>query len=190
MLHVLGDVAAGVTRNRLASGANGHELAAAKPAVALTGATPEGPFLAKKLAVFRGAIDDPLADEAQSLRPVRASFDDKPFSAIVIGSQLFRKGGANAIAAFERLRARGLDVRLTLIGDFEPWCYALRECTPDAQAWREREHKSTRSLTAQWIEPTRDWLASVPDDPRKYLKTRLLGEKKQRLRASVGGRAP
>lgn len=59
-----------------------------------------------------------------------------------------------------------------------------------AATWREREHKSTRSLTAQWIEPTPDWLASVPDDPRKYLKTRLLGEKKQRLRASVNGGAP
>jgi len=94
--------------------------------------------LLKKLSVFRGAIADPFKDEAQPLRPARASFDDKPFSAIVIGSQLFRKGGAWALEAFERLRARGLDVRLTLIGDFEPWCYALRECTPDPQAWRER----------------------------------------------------
>ena len=60
-----------------------------------------------------------------------------------------------------------------------------------AEAWREREHKSTRSLEAQWIEPSEAWLASVADDPRKYLKTRLLGEKKQRLRASVNaGTAP
>jgi glycosyltransferase involved in cell wall biosynthesis len=94
--------------------------------------------VAKKLAVFRGAIEDPFADDAESARPAREPFDKKPFSAIVIGSQLFRKGGAAAIQAFERLRARGLDVRLTLIGDFEPWCYALREHTPDAQAWRER----------------------------------------------------
>ena len=99
----------------------------------------------KKLSVFRGAIADPLANEFQAARSPRVSFDIKPFSAIVIGSQLFRKGGANAIEAFERLRKQGRDVRLTLIGDFEPHCYALRECTPNAQAWR------ARALGHDWI---------------------------------------
>lgn len=99
----------------------------------------------EKLGVFRGAVADPLRGSA--LPDARhASFDEKPFSAIVIGSELFRKGGMHAIRAFERLRDEGLNVRLTLIGRFEPHCYALREHTPDAAEWRER------AASHDWIE--------------------------------------
>ena len=53
------------------------------------------------------------------------------------------------------------------------------------EAFRRNQRKVTRSLEAQWIQPSAAWLAAIADDPRKYLKTRLLAEKKQRLRASV-----
>ena len=55
------------------------------------------------------------------------------------------------------------------------------------EAFRKNQRRVTRSLEAQWIQPTPAWLSAIPDDPRKYLKTRLIGEKKQRLRASVDG---
>ena len=63
----------------------------------------------EKLGVFRGAVADPLRGGALPDTP-RVSFDAKPFSAIVIGSELFRKGGMQAIRAFERLRDEGLNV--------------------------------------------------------------------------------
>ena len=105
-----------------------------------------------KLAVFRGAVADPLGGKQIAFAP-RAPFSEKPFSAVVIGSELFRKGGMHAIRAFERLREAGLDVRLTLIGRFEAECYALRECTPDADEWR------ARAASHDWIEMK----ASVPN---------------------------
>ena len=93
------------------------------------------PQLIDKMSVFRGAVVDPLkAGE----RPPRPSFADKPFSAVVIGTDLFRKGGMYAVQAFERLRADGLDVRLTLIGDFGSESYVFRDYLPSADAWRER----------------------------------------------------
>lgn len=98
-----------------------------------------------KLGVFRGAIADPLGGKSLCFEP-RASFADKPFSAIVIGSELFRKGGMHAIRAFERLHAAGLNVRLTLIGRFESECYAFRDCIPDAAEWR------ARAGSHDWIE--------------------------------------
>lgn len=98
-----------------------------------------------KLAVFRGAIADPLRGGPLPIAP-RASFDDKPFSAIVIGSELFRKGGMHAIRAFERLREAGLNVHLTLIGRFESECYAFRECIPNADEWR------ARAASHDWIQ--------------------------------------
>ena len=55
------------------------------------------------------------------------------------------------------------------------------------EAFRKNQRKVTRSLEAQWLAPTPVWLAAIPDDPRKYLKIRLIAEKKQRLRASVEG---
>lgn len=90
-----------------------------------------------KLAVFRGAVADPLRGSVLPSR-LRAPFAEKPFSAVVIGSQLFRKGGMHAILAFERLRRAGLKVRLTLIGRFETDCYAFRESLPDAAMWQAR----------------------------------------------------
>jgi glycosyltransferase involved in cell wall biosynthesis len=95
--------------------------------------------LNKKMQVFRGAVPDvEAADENLAKRAARASLEAQPLSAVVIGTQLFRKGGMYAIKAFERLRANGLDVRLTLIGDFETTSYAFGEGIPDANEWRAR----------------------------------------------------
>ena len=95
--------------------------------------------LAAKMDVFRGGVPDPTPQGDTVPSGVdRASFGEKPLSAVVIGTQLFRKGGMYAIQAFERLRARGLNVRLTLIGDFESDSYAFGKCIPDAAEWRAR----------------------------------------------------
>ena len=93
--------------------------------------------LATKMDVFRGAVPDPMpkADTAVTNGP-RAPFADKPLSAVVIGTQLFHKGGMFAIRAFEGLRARGLNVQLTLIGHFENDSHAFGEGIPDAAEWR------------------------------------------------------
>ena len=93
--------------------------------------------LTAKMAVFRGAVPDPLpvGDEVAS-RPKRAPFAEKPLSAVVIGSQLFHKGALYAIKAFEQLRAGGQDIRLTLIGDFETSSHTFGEGLPDATEWR------------------------------------------------------
>lgn len=60
--------------------------------------------------------------------------------------------------------------------------------SPD-EAFRQNQRKVTRSLEAQSVAPTPVWLAAIPDDPRPYLKLRLLAEKKHRLRASAGADA-
>jgi glycosyltransferase involved in cell wall biosynthesis len=97
--------------------------------------------LVDKMTVFRGGVPDPLSAGAQmNTRFNRRSFVEKPLSAVVIGTQLFRKGGMYAIKAFERLRAAGADVRLTLIGDFERDSYAFGEALPNADEWRARAH--------------------------------------------------
>ncbi len=100
------------------------------------------PQLADKMSVFRGAVIDPLTpgDEPET-RPARQSFAEKPFSAVVIGTDLFRKGGMYAIQAFEQLREEGLDVRLTLIGDFGDESYVFKNYLPGADEWRERARK-------------------------------------------------
>lgn len=100
--------------------------------------------LMRKMSVFRGAIADPFGGNPPA-RPPRPSFAEKPFSAVVIGTQLFRKGGMHAILAFEDLRARGHDVRLTLIGDFEAESYAYGSLIPDREEWR------ARARSHQWI---------------------------------------
>lgn len=95
--------------------------------------------LARKMEVFRGAVPDPLsADHGAAARAGRPPFAARPLSAVVIGTQLFRKGATYAIQAFERLRARGLNVTLTLIGDFESESYAFGAGIPDAAQWRAR----------------------------------------------------
>jgi len=95
--------------------------------------------LAHKMAVFRGAVPDAsLTIDGFDVERERSSVSEKPLSAVVIGTQLFRKGGMYAIQAFERVRARGLDVRLTLIGDFEAHSYAFGDGIPNADEWRAR----------------------------------------------------
>jgi glycosyltransferase involved in cell wall biosynthesis len=95
--------------------------------------------LMDKLSVFRGAVSDPQSGLAAPARPgPRPAFRDAPLSAILVGSELFRKGGAQVIRAFENLRAAGLNVRLTLIGDFEDHSYVWSDHIPDAKEWRAR----------------------------------------------------
>ncbi len=97
------------------------------------------PDLVDKMSVFRGAIIDPLDPQGiPERRSPRASFADKPFSAVVIGTDLFRKGGMYAIQAFENLRARGFEVDLTLIGDFGKDSYVFKNYLPNADEWRDR----------------------------------------------------
>jgi glycosyltransferase involved in cell wall biosynthesis len=118
--------------------------------------------LASKLEVFRGAVPDAtLTIEGFDIDRVRAPLSEVPLSAVVIGTQLFRKGGMYAIQAFERLRARGLDVRLTLIGDFESHSYAFGEGIPDAAAWRTRAHN-------------RDWIRFIGPIPNSQVFQELL----------------
>ncbi|MBK7614771.1 MAG: glycosyltransferase family 4 protein [Burkholderiales bacterium] len=107
--------------------------------------------LGEKLEVFRGGVWDPFASGYS--RPSQAEGQTEgPLTAIVIGTQLFRKGGMYAIEAFERLRARGMDVRLTLVGDFESRCYAFRDGLPSRDEWRKR----AASL---------DWVTMMPPVP-------------------------
>ena len=95
--------------------------------------------LTNKMSVFRGAIRDPYEDgDPIDNRGDRPPFSEKPLSAVVIGTQLFRKGGMHAIRAFERLRANGINVVLTLIGDFETESYAFGSHIPNADEWRKR----------------------------------------------------
>ena len=95
--------------------------------------------LAAKMEVFRGGVPDPTPpSEAIASRADRVSFADKPLSGVVIGTHLFHKGAMHAIQAFEQLRARGLNVTLTLIGDFELSSHTFGEGIPDAAKWRAR----------------------------------------------------
>ncbi|HEY3594974.1 MAG TPA: glycosyltransferase family 4 protein [Polyangiaceae bacterium] len=111
--------------------------------------------LVEKLSVFRGAVSDPGRPRADlgTRPPERPSFGEKPLSAVVIGSELFRKGGMQAIRAFENLRAAGLNVRLTLIGDFESYSYVWSNHIPDAKEWR------ARAASHDWIR----FVSSVPN---------------------------
>jgi glycosyltransferase involved in cell wall biosynthesis len=95
--------------------------------------------LVQKMKVFRGAVPDPLSgsETAPALRK-REPFSEKPLSAVIIGTQLFRKGGMYAVDAFERLRNKGIDVRLTLIGGFERKSYTFRDNLPDREKWLAR----------------------------------------------------
>jgi glycosyltransferase involved in cell wall biosynthesis len=100
------------------------------------------PDLVKKMSVFRGGFPDPLEKlRIEKNEQARVSFRDQALSGIMVGAALFRKGAMYAIRAFERLRASGLNVRLTLIGSFEASCYAFREDTPDAEEWQARARK-------------------------------------------------
>jgi len=95
--------------------------------------------LVQKMEVFRGAVLDPMpADTTTPAIEARMTFADKPLSAAVIGTHLFHKGAMHAIQAFERLRARGMNVALTLIGDFETSSHTFGDHLPDAAEWRAR----------------------------------------------------
>lgn len=117
--------------------------------------------LEEKMSIFRGAVSPSFEEMGSQARPQRASFEDKPLSAVVIGTQLFRKGGMHAIMAFEQLHKEGLNVRLTLIGDFETESYAYRHAIPDAKAWRQRAK-------------SHDWLRFIGPVPNNRVVEELL----------------
>jgi len=101
------------------------------------------PDLVSKMDVFRGAIRDPLSlRELPPRPPVKAFGPEEPLTAVLIGTELFRKGGMYAIKAFEKLREAGLNVTLTLIGGFEKASYTFNDWIPDAAEWtaRARSH--------------------------------------------------
>lgn len=94
--------------------------------------------LKSKLSIFRGGLTDPLSEKLFEINGSHAPHDTKPFKAIIIGTQLFRKGGMFAIEAFEILRKQGLNVELTIVGQFEASCYVFRNNIPSSDAWGAR----------------------------------------------------
>lgn len=118
--------------------------------------------LADKMRLFRGWVPDVYPPgETRVSRAGRASFADQPLSAVCIGTQLFRKGGMYAIQAFENLRASGMNVTLTLLGDFETKSYAFHDYLPDAEEWRARAR-------------SHDWIRFSGPVPQKQVFAELL----------------
>jgi glycosyltransferase involved in cell wall biosynthesis len=114
------------------------------------------PQLTEKLSVLRGMVPDP-----------RERFDITPkvsegpgVSAVVIGTQLFRKGGMYAIQAFEKLKEEGYDVQLTLIGKFEANSYVYGDHIPSAAEWTERAK-------------SHEWIRFLPPIPNKQVYEEL-----------------
>ena len=91
--------------------------------------------LVGKTKVFRGAVRDPL-DQFPGAR-IPLDITDKPLRAILIGTQLFHKGVTFAVQAFQRLRAMGRKVELTIIGNFESWSHGFKDQIPYSGNWRE-----------------------------------------------------
>ena len=108
--------------------------------------------LKDKLGVLRGGVWDPFSRGMSPPTAPPGNGQNRPLTAILIGTHLFHKGGMYAIEAFERLRAQGLDVRLTLVGDFEPRSYPFRDQMPDREAWRRRA-------------ASHDWITLMPPVP-------------------------
>lgn len=90
--------------------------------------------LNEKICVLRGTVPDPR----RKYNLIPKISDKKGLRAVVIGTQLFRKGGMFAIKAFEKLRQIGVDVELTLIGKFEDSSYVYGDFVPDAVKWTEK----------------------------------------------------
>lgn len=55
-----------------------------------------------------------------------------------------------------------------------------------AQLLHERESRVRRRLLVGGIHPSRDWLQTLPDDPGRFLKARILAEKARRAQAAGG----
>jgi len=51
---------------------------------------------------------------------------------------------------------------------------------------RERERRMQRRLEAGSVQPSLEWLNTLPDDPGRFLKLRILAEKARRTQASGG----
>jgi Ca-activated chloride channel homolog len=55
-----------------------------------------------------------------------------------------------------------------------------------AELLRERESRVRRRLQMGGVHPSLDWLKTLPDDPGRFLKLRILAEKARRLREAGG----
>ncbi|WP_442755847.1 tetratricopeptide repeat protein [Methylocystis sp. JAN1] len=55
-----------------------------------------------------------------------------------------------------------------------------------AELLRERESRVRRRLQIGGVHPSLEWLQTLPDDPGRFLKLRILAEKARRLRAAGG----
>jgi Ca-activated chloride channel homolog len=51
---------------------------------------------------------------------------------------------------------------------------------------RQRESRAQRRLQIGGVHPSLEWLQTLPDDPGRFLKLRILAEKERRLRAAGG----
>ncbi|HEY0794649.1 MAG TPA: glycosyltransferase family 4 protein [Acidisarcina sp.] len=107
-----------------------------------------------KMEIFRGGFRDPLLRPGLPPRPRAAAFGAEPLTAVIIGTHLFRKGGMYSIQAFEKMQAMGMNVRLTIIGDFEKHSYAFGALTPDLDRWR------ARAKSHDWI----DFMGPIPNN--------------------------
>lgn len=104
--------------------------------------------LIDKMSIFRGGVPD-LDPQNYMNKEGVFPLKQHDFTGVVIGTSLFRKGGMYAIEAFKRLREdEGLDVSLTLIGNFEEQCYALNPYTPSRDVWQKK------ALEYDWIKFT------------------------------------
>lgn len=55
-----------------------------------------------------------------------------------------------------------------------------------AELLREHASRARRRLQTGGVHPSADWLQTLPDDPGRFLKLRILAEKARRLRAAGG----
>jgi Ca-activated chloride channel family protein len=55
-----------------------------------------------------------------------------------------------------------------------------------AELLREREARVRRRLQIGGVHPSLEWLKTIPDDPGRFLKVRILAEKARRLREAGG----
>jgi glycosyltransferase involved in cell wall biosynthesis len=98
--------------------------------------------LAAKLSVFRGGVPSFAAPRARDeWRP-----EQRPLRVIFVGRHSASKGLVPVLSALEKLRAGGLPVKLTLIGELTSEDYVLRHCAPRPDMLRHQV------LDKDWIE--------------------------------------
>jgi len=107
--------------------------------------------LAEKSQVFVGGVNGPDRFGISQLHKPRAS--DEPLHLVFVGNNAFRKGGPYVLDAFDALRAAGVNVRLTFIGNVDPFSYVI-PVTPEAHTALIKRLNETAGVT---------WLHCVPN---------------------------